>query len=125
MDDDALTRRILACCYTVHRELGTGFPETTYQRAMTRELEKAGLAFKREEPISILYQGEEIDQIVVDFVVEHMTLEIVAKSSLEKQDVAQAYACLRASGLTRGLLVNFGAEELQKKTFSTAPRVKV
>ena len=122
MDDDALSRRILACCYTVDRELGAGFPETTYQRALTRELERANLTFKREEALPILYQGEEIDQVRVDFVVERMTLDIVAKSSLDKQDIAQAYACLRASGFARGLLVNFGAEELQARRLSTAPR---
>jgi GxxExxY protein len=125
VNDDALIRRVLACCYTVHRELGAGYPETTYQRAVTRELEKAGIAFKREELLPVLYQGEEIDQVQVDFLVERMILEIVAKGSWDKQDFAHAHACLRASGFSRGLLVNFGAEELQHKPLSTAPRSKV
>jgi len=124
VDDDALTRRVLACCYAVHRELGTGYPETTYQHALTRELERASLPFKREEPISVVYHGEEIDLLHADFVVEQMLLEVVAKSSLEKQDVAHAFALLRASGLARGLLVNFGVEELQTKRLAAVPRPK-
>ncbi len=123
MEDDALTRRVLACCYTVHRELGTGYPETTYRHAITRELERAGLKFTREEWLPVLYQGEEIDRVHVDFVVDRLLLEVRSKHSLDRDDTAQAFACLRASGLGRGLLVNFGADELQVKRLNTAPRL--
>ncbi|HZO91284.1 MAG TPA: GxxExxY protein [Chthonomonadaceae bacterium] len=123
MNDDALTRRVLACCYTVHRELGPGYLKSTYQGAITRELERAGLPFKRQESFPVLYQGEEIDRVQVDFVVDNkMILEVAAKSGLDKQDAAWGHACLKASGLPRGLLINFGEAELQIKRLTAVPR---
>lgn len=123
IEDDALTRRILACCYTVHRELGPGYTETTYQRAVTRELERANLRFSREEWLPVFYQGEEIDRVHVDFLIDKVLLEVRAKHSVDREDVSAAFACLKSSNLPRGLLVNFGAEELQVKRLSTMPRL--
>lgn len=116
MEDDSLTRRVLACCYVAHRTLGAGYPETTYQRAVTRELEREDMAFTCEVWLPVLYQGEEIDRVHADFVVERqLLLEVCVKSALEKEDTTRASACLKASGLPRGLLVNFGTDELQVK----------
>jgi GxxExxY protein len=125
MEDDALTRRVLACCYTVHRELGAGFPETSYQRAVTREMEHAGLAFTCEVWIPVYFRGEEIDRVHADFIVDRILLEIRSKHSVDKDDIAQTFACVRAAGLPRGLLVNFGADELQVKRFATSPRIQL
>src|SRR5689334_10759241 len=123
MEDDALTRRVLACCYTVHRELGPGFPETTYQRAITRELERANLPFQWNAALPVQYEGEEIDRVSVDFIVDRVLLDICAKHSIEREDTTRAFACLRISGLARGVVVNFGAEELQIRRLSTTPRL--
>lgn len=123
MDDDALLRRIVACCYAVHRELGPGYGETTYHRALVRELENAMLAFQCDVWLPVLYHEEEIDRVHTDFVVEQALLEVRAQPALDKADTTQTIACLRASGLLRGVLVNFGADEIQIKRFSLAPRV--
>lgn len=122
MDDDALTRRVLACCRSVHYELGTGYPVSTYQHAVTRELEKANLVFKVAEAIPVVYQGEVIDQVTVDFVIERLILNLASKTALEKYDVATSMASLKASGLSRGLLVNFGGKELEVRRLSNVPR---
>ena len=74
MTDDALTRRILVCCHLVHRTLGPGYPESTYQRAVTRELEKTGLPFQRDVFLPVMYDGEEIDRIQANFVVNGMVV---------------------------------------------------
>lgn len=123
MDEDIVTRRTLACCYAVHRELGPGFPEVAYQHAITRELESTDLAFTRDVWLPVLYQGEEIERVHADFLVDTVLLEIRAKINLEKEDVVQTFACLKVSTLSRGLLVNFGADELQVRRLATTPRL--
>lgn len=125
MDDDALTRRVLACCHAVHRELGPGYPDATYRFAITRELEKAKLVFKVSERLPVIYDGEEIDRIEVDFLLEKLTLTVISKSVIDKQEVARALACLRSSGLTRGLLVNFSGKELEVRRISNVARTRV
>jgi GxxExxY protein len=44
MEHETLTQRIIGCAMAVHRTLGAGFLESVYQRALTHELQKAGLA---------------------------------------------------------------------------------
>lgn len=123
MEDDALTRRVLACCYAVHRELGPGYPLSTYKQALAIELKRAILAFERDETIPVLYLGYEIDHLQVDFVIDKIIMEVRAKPSLDKEDTVQAFAALKASSLTRCLLVAFGGEELQFKRLNKGVRL--
>ena len=55
-----LTRKVIGCAMTVHNTLGNGFQEVIYQRALAIELEKAGIAHRREQEMTIFYDGHEI-----------------------------------------------------------------
>ncbi len=121
MAEDALSRRILVCCHLVQRTLGTGYPESTYRRALTRELEKASLPFQRDVYLPVMYDGEEIDRIQADFVVNGMVVYVIARNTIEKPDIAVALACVKASTYPRGLIVNFGTDTLQTKHISLTP----
>ena len=111
--DDPLTYKIIGCCQTVHRELGPGFEETIYQRALALELEAAGFDFTREEWIPVTYKGKDVGTKRIDFVVENCMLEIKAKDNLEPVHFVQALSYLKASGYEKGLLINFGSKALQ------------
>jgi GxxExxY protein len=114
--DDPLTRKIIGCAMAVHNELGNGFQEVIYQRALAIELEDDGIEFVREKERPIFYKGHEIGSRRVDFLVERKVLvEIKAVINLEDVHLAQGLNYLTAYDLETGLLVNFGAVKLQFK----------
>lgn len=108
----ATTALIIKAAQIVHRELGPGFKEVIYQRALAREFPAHDLDFAREVEIDIHYRGAKLGHIRVDFVVEDALVEIKAKSTLEPVDVSQTLSYLKASGYTIALLLNFGATKL-------------
>ena len=110
------TEKIIGCAMKVHRELGSGFQEYIYQRALEIELKKALIKFISEYEMSIYYQGEIIGKRIVDFFVdEKIMVELKAVTDLEDVHLAQALNYLEASGQEVGLLINFGAKSLQLK----------
>jgi len=62
-----ITEKVIGCAMKVHRELGSGFQEYIYQRALEIELKKALIKFIREYEMPIYYQGEKIGMRIVDF----------------------------------------------------------
>jgi GxxExxY protein len=111
-----ITEKIIGCAMKVHRELGSGFQEYIYQRALEIELKKALIKFIREYEMPIYYQGEKIGMRIVDFFIdEKIMVELKALTDLEDVHLAQALNYLEASGHEVGLLINFGAKSLQFK----------
>ena len=68
----AVTDRILAAAIQVHKNLGPGFEEIIYQRALALELGAQGLNFTREEPIIIYYRDKKVGKKRVDFIISFM-----------------------------------------------------
>jgi len=111
-----ITEKIIGCAMKVHRELGAGFQEYIYQRALEIELKKIAIKFIREYEMPIYYQGEKIGMRVVDFFVDDkIMVELKAVTDLDDVHLAQGLNYLEASGLEVGLLINFGAKSLQFK----------
>lgn len=112
--ESALTGKIIGCCIEVHRQLGNGFQEIIYQKALEIEMASQGLSFSREHEMDILYKGVQIGKRRVDFFVESKVMvEIKAVIALEDVHLAQGINYLEAYGLEIGLLVNFGAKSLE------------
>jgi GxxExxY protein len=111
-----ITEKIIGCAMRVHRELGSGFQEYIYQRALEIELKKASIKFTREHEMPIYYQGEKIGMRIVDFFVdEKIMVELKAVTDPNDIHLAQALNYLEASAHEVGLLINFGANSLQFK----------
>ncbi len=110
-----VTARIIAAAKEVRQELGSGFEEVIYQRALARELPAHNLEFSREVWIDIHYKGEKVGRKRVDFIIDEVMVEIKAKAALEPVDFVQTLSYLRASGYKVGLLLNFGAPKLEVK----------
>ena len=117
-----ITKRILAAAHRVHRELGPGFEERFYQRALALELPVEGLEFSREDWINVYYRGTLLGRKRVDFVIENVLVGLKAKRVLEDVDVVQTLSYLKASGFEIGLLLNFGAKKLAIKRLIYTPR---
>lgn len=107
---DKLTGEVIAACFEIHNELGLGFNEKTYQNALKIALEKRRIKYLTEKLLSVKFQGKNVGNFRVDFIIEgRVILEIKAVSGpLPKVYEAQVISYLRTSGLGIGLLVNFG-----------------
>lgn len=100
----------------VHKQLGNGFQEVIYQRALAIEMADRNINFSREHNMLIQYKGHDIGLRRVDFFVENtIMVEIKAITNLEDVHLAQAMNYVEAYNLEIGLLINFGAKSLQHK----------
>jgi GxxExxY protein len=111
------TAEIIASAQIVHAQLGPGFGEVIYQRALALELPASGLEFEREVWIDIHYRGKRIGRKRVDFIAGDVMVELKAKSEIEDADKIQTLSYLKASGFKVGLLLNFGGKQLHIKRF--------
>jgi GxxExxY protein len=111
-----LTSKIIGCAMTVHNTLGSGFQEVIYQRALEIEMSLAGLYFKREFDMPIMYREVQIGTRRVDFFVEEkVSVEIKAVSHMDDTNLAQGLNYLEVYNLEVGLLINFGERSLKFK----------
>ena len=101
----------------VHSELGRGFLELVYQTALALEFQERGIPFSAEVALPIRYKSKLLTCAYrADFVCfESVIVETKAIATLTSADQAQLINELKATGLKRGLLLNFGAESLQHK----------
>jgi GxxExxY protein len=115
MEDDPLTRRIISAALEVHSLLGPGLLETIYEEALCHELELRGIAFERQVPVHVTYKGRTIAGQVLDLLVENeVVVELKAVRKLPEVATAQTLSYLRATGMRRALLLNFGESRLTK-----------
>ena len=99
---------VIGCAIRVHRELGAGFLESIYRKAMKMELEATGLSYELERPVSVIYRGMAIPGQRVDLIVECLVVvELKSVVRLEEIHRAQLISYLRTTGLRGGLLINF------------------
>ena len=112
--EDAMSRTI-GCAIRVHRELGPGFLESIYHKAMYEELKAAGLSFESQLPVLVKYRDTEISGQRVDLIVEGMVVvELKTVRKLDEIHRAQFISYLRTTGLRGGLLINFRVPVLQQ-----------
>jgi len=111
-----LTYRIIGACMEVHRELGPGFPEDYYQKALEMELASQRIDFEPQVPLLIAYKGAQIGLCYLDFLVEQKVIvEIKSVRLLDDIHRAQVMKYLTASDYKVALLINFGAASLQQE----------
>ena len=117
MQKDQQSHAIIGAAMEVHRELGCGFLEAVYQGALALEFQDREIPFRAEVPLPVRYKGKLLTcGYRADFVCyEDFLVETKAITELTRADDAQLINELKATGLQRGLLLNFGAPSLQFK----------
>jgi len=109
-----ISRRVIGCAFTVSNTLGAGFLESVYQNALCVELADQGIAFECQAPLQVLYKDRVVGNFIADLVVERSLLvELKALKLLTSDHEAQIMNYLRVTGLSVGLLLNFGAPKLE------------
>ena len=108
-DINELTESIIGCAIAVHRELGPGLLESTYESGLCVELEDSGLTHQRQVAFPVIYKGRTIGEYRVDLIVEDaVVVEIKSVERFDPVFEAQVLTYLRVSGKKVGLLINFG-----------------
>ena len=118
MEDDELTQKIIGCAFKVHNTLGPGFLEKVYENALRIELEKHGLKVRQQEPIRVTYDGQVVGEYYADlWVQDRIVVELKAAQLLVKQHEVQLVNYLTATGISTGLLLNFGPSMQVRRKF--------
>jgi len=110
-----ITESIIGAAIDVHRELGPGLLESSYEVCLAHELAKKGLHFERQKELPITYQEVRIDcGYRIDLLVEsEVIVELKAIDKLQPIHQAQLLTYLKLSGCKVGLLINFNVRILK------------
>jgi GxxExxY protein len=109
-----ITQEIIGASFDVFRELGYGFLERVYQKAMKVELEIRGLKAETEAEIQVWYKGVIVGDYRADILVNSCVLvELKVSPVINLKDEAQLLNELKATGIKVGLLMNFGKQKVE------------
>ena len=116
MVTNELTRKIIGAAVEVHRALGPGLLESTYERCLAHELDSIGLACTSQWPLPVRYKGIQLDcGYRVDILVEdRVVVELKTVESVLPVHEAQILSYMKLGGFEVGLLINFYVPILTK-----------
>ncbi len=112
---EAIGAQVIGSCIEVHRELGPGLFESTYQACLAKELELRGIDSRQELKLPVTYKGLEIDLgYRTDMIVgECVLVENKVVQKLLPIHEAQIISYLKHSGLKLGFLVNWNEKRIK------------
>ena len=107
--ENQLSKIIFDCALKVHRTLGPGLLESSYEECLCYELKKSGLRIIKQKPLPLIYEGVKLEiGYRVDILVENkVIIEIKAVEALNDIHLAQVLTYLKLSSCKLGLLINF------------------
>jgi GxxExxY protein len=115
MEESELTGAVIGCSIEVHRELGPGLLESTYERCLAHEMEQRDIAFRVQAPIAVRYKEAVIDcgfraDLIVD---DRLIVELKAVEDVRPIHEAQRLTYMKLAGIRTGLLINFNVRVLK------------
>ena len=116
MEGNQLTNEIIGSAIEVHRNLGPGLLESTYEECMTYELQERQLTIKRQIEIPVLYKGTQLEQKYrIDLLVNNQVItELKSVNKLEPVHDAQLLTYLKLANKRYGLLLNFNVPVMKQ-----------
>jgi len=111
-----VTDKIIGAAFEVYGELGYGFLESVYQKAMQVELQQSGLKAEIECPIKVKYRTVIVGEFRADlFVNDVVMVELKTAKNYNAENEPQLLNELKATGIKVGLLINFGRTKVEFK----------
>jgi len=109
MERDPLTEKVIGCAIEVHRALGPGLLESSYQQCLAHEMKLNGIPFVAEQPVPVEYKGIRLDcGYRLDFLVDGcLILELKSIGEITGIHQAQLLTYMKMTGIRTGLLINF------------------
>ena len=116
---EQITRSVIGCAFEVINELGAGFLESVYEKALLLVLRQKGLSAISQYPVKVMFRGECVGDFYADIFVEgKVIVELKAVKAIAPEHQAQIINYLNATGVEVGLLINFGNPKLEYKRFT-------
>ena len=111
-----LSYGVLGCAIDVHRELGPGLLESTYEQCLAQELKLNNISFKLQQALPVAYKGIDLDcGYRIDVLVEGtIILELKSVDALLGIHEAQLLTYMKLSDLRQGFLINFNVQVLKE-----------
>ncbi|MBA2492778.1 MAG: GxxExxY protein [Gammaproteobacteria bacterium] len=120
-----ITKSIIGCAFEVINELGPGFLESVYEKALLLALRQKGLSAMFQHPVKVMFRGECVGDFYADLLVEEKVIvELKAVKAIVPEHQAQIINYLNATGIEVGLLINFGNPRLEYKRFTRSKDFK-
>ena len=115
MEFDQLSNQVIGCALEVHRTLGPGLLESTYEQCLAHELSLAGISFKLQCPLPVKYKGIKLDcGYRIDLLVnDELIVELKSVDQIMGIHQAQLLTYMKLFGAKVGLLINFNVEILK------------
>ena len=114
-----ITEAIIGCAFEVINELGVGFIESVYKKALAIALQEKGLQVQCQQPIHVRFRNRIVGEFYADMLVEgKVIVELKAVKAIAPEHQAQIINYLKATGIEVGLLINFGSPKLEYKRFT-------
>ena len=108
--------KIIGSAFEVHDQLGYGFLERVYQRALQLELLRRGATAELEKRIQVRYKGAVVGDYDIDVLADNcVAFEVKVAPQYDKRHEAQLSNERKATGLKVGLMVNFGRTKVEYK----------
>ena len=109
-----ITEKIIGAGIEVHREMGPGLLESSYEDCLDLEFQDRGVTFSRQVIVPLTYKARPLTSIYrLDLLVEKCVIvEIKAVEQLTRVHLAQMLSYLRHTELHVGLIINFNVEKL-------------
>ena len=115
MEFDELSNRVIGCAIEVHRHLGPGLLESTYEQCLASELAEAEIQFRLQAELPVKYKNKTIDcGYRIDlFVDEALIVELKSVDRLLSIHKAQLLTYMKLANIRTGLLINFNVQVLK------------
>ena len=115
MEFDNLSNQVIGCAIEVHRGLGPGLLESTYETCLAHELSITGIRFSLQHPLPVDYKGIRLNcGYRVDVLVEdRLIIELKSVEKIQPIHEAQLLTYMRLAGVPTGLLINFNVQQLK------------
>ena len=115
MTENELATIVLDCAFEVHRNLGPGLLESSYEECLCFELKQSGLFIEKQKPLPLIYKDIKLDiGYRLDILVENkIIIEIKAVEAFNDVHLAQILTYLKLSDCKLGLLINFNVALLK------------
>ncbi len=111
-----LSYQIVGVLFEIFKQLGSGYLEKYYQRAIALELKRCGLKFEEQVLSPVYYKEEKLGDCYLDFLIENkIILEIKKDKNFSKKNIEQVVSYLKNSNLKLGILANFTKAGLKFK----------
>jgi GxxExxY protein len=111
-----MSYRIIGAAYRVHRKLGPGLLESTYEVCLVYELNQCGFYVENQVSLPVIYNSIRLDAgYRIDILIEkQIILELKSVDMILPVHGAQLLTYMKLSGIKLGLLINFNVQNLQE-----------